>query len=64
MAVLGAVALSSLQALLLCTSGVAFGLTLFTQNSFILVFLLLLMVNVALTAFGFFLSSLLHRAAG
>lgn len=53
-----------MQALLLCTSGVAFGLTLFTRNSFLLVFLLVLMVNVALTAFGFFLSSLLRRAAG
>ena len=61
---LPAVGLSSLQALLLCTSGVAFQLTLFTRNSFALVFLLLLMVNLALTAFGFFMSSLLRRAAG
>ena len=62
--VLGAVGLASLQAILICASGAAFRLTLFTRNSFALVFLLLLTVSLALTAFGFFLSSLLRRAAG
>ena len=62
--VLPTVGLSILQALLLSASGSAFGLTLFVRNSFALVFMLLLLVNVALAAFGFFISSLLRRAAG
>ncbi|KAK9828716.1 hypothetical protein WJX72_001692 [[Myrmecia] bisecta] len=55
--------LALLHALLICATAAAFQFDLVLRNDFGLVFLLLFMTNLALTAFGFFLSTFLRRAS-
>ncbi|KAL4855684.1 ABC transporter A family member 11 [Chlorella vulgaris] len=55
--------LAALEACLLVGFGYAFGFRLFTRNAFGLSFLLLLLVSLAMTAFGFFMSAFLKKAS-
>ncbi|KAI3423876.1 hypothetical protein D9Q98_009710 [Chlorella vulgaris] len=55
--------LAALEACLLVGFGYAFGFRLFTRNAFGLSFLLLLLVSLAMTAFGFFVSAFLKKAS-
>ncbi|KAL4424942.1 hypothetical protein ABPG77_009671 [Micractinium sp. CCAP 211/92] len=55
--------LATVEACLLVGFGYAFGFKLFTRNAFGLSFLLLLLVSLAMTAFGFFVASFLHKAS-
>ncbi|KAL4434281.1 hypothetical protein ABPG75_000722 [Micractinium tetrahymenae] len=55
--------LAAVEACLLVGFGYAFGFKLFTRNAFGLSFLLLLLVSLAMTSFGFFVASFLHKAS-
>jgi hypothetical protein len=55
--------LAALEACLLVGFGYAFGFKLFTRNAFGLSFLLILLVSLAMTAFGFFVAAFLRKAS-